>query len=146
MDAHNLQNFIKNLMGIKYTFWTKGSTKIAPTYGENKPIPNLQFLKDEGINCAGLINLIKRFIMSKIPIDDKYPGGTHIWYKFLKKKKYLKIFNKNLKYPKYTLFLKKYKNVNNQGHLSLVWEDKKSNPYLLQSLPILGGMFKKTWE
>ena len=65
-----MENIIQKLLGVKYKWWYDGSiiNGKGPFYYENKGIPSIDIIKSEGINCAGFINLIIRFLKLSYPM------------------------------------------------------------------------------
>ena len=51
--------FAKSLIGIKYTLWEGGplSNTLYPFYVNE--LPNIEYIKKNGINCAGFINVLR---------------------------------------------------------------------------------------
>lgn len=90
-------------------------------------------LRKDGINCSGLINLICCHLKIQIPTEYPFPGGTDAWYKYFKEKKLLNSFNINSNYPSGTLLLTPYKNVNQQGHIAIVYDDHVIQSYADQN-------------
>ena len=123
----DILKYAKSLMGVKYTWWKCGSTtqKDHPFYVDK--LPTKKYLKENGINCAGLINLLRLKVGKEVPGKGNEKGGTVAWLKFLKKKDVLEKFNYTNKYPVGTLFIRKYRNVKDQGHVAVFYsqsEDK----------------------
>ena len=128
MIIKDILEYAKSLVGIKYTWWKSGSTtkEIYPFYVDT--VPSIDYIKKYGINCTGLINLLRQMAGKDIPGNGIYRGGTDQWFKFLKKKKVLHKFDDSQKYPIGTLFLRKYRNVEDQGHVAIyITESKHKN-------------------
>lgn len=133
-------DFIYNLLNTKYDWWNNSDDMRIienPSYAINKPIPTINYIKKKFINCVGIINLMRRINNLLIPGTDnpnyKYPGGTYIWFKYLKKEKKLTKFNKNNNYPRGTLLLKKYIDSNNQGHVAVIYRASTLNPKIIHA-------------
>ena len=90
-------------------------------------LPSLSYIKEHGINCTGLINILRQKVGKEIPGNGEYRVGTVEWYNFLKKKKVIHKFDDSQKYPIGTLFLRRYRSVEDQGHVAvyIVETDKK---------------------
>ena len=88
-------HYIKLLEGVKYTYCNQENSfnnwntvkDIAPFWIGNKPLPRNDMIIKDGICCAGLINLMRRFLNLSIPtcIDTKtgeilFIGGTCSWF------------------------------------------------------------------
>jgi len=123
----DILEYSKSLEGIKYTWWTKGSTNEAPHPFYIEKIPTKAYLKKHGINCAGFINLLRQKAGKKVPGSGINRGGTDGWFNYLKKKQVLEKFDDIKNYPLGTLFLRKYRNVEDQGHVA-VYLTKGKNP------------------
>ena len=89
-------------------------------------------------NCAGLLNLIRRKYNLSIPgfnrLSCKYPGGTYEWFHYLiEKLKRNNIllqsqqFDKDKSYPKGTLLFRPYNDINDQGHVAIIFSSDKEN-------------------
>ena len=125
--------FSKELIGCPYTYCKKGqSTEIEPYYCKNSKKINISYLKQYGINNAGFINILRRYNNLKIPgtgkVDYYFPGSIDAWFFYLKKRKRLKRFIKNKKYPNGTLFLANYKTNGelDYGHIAMVINGKEN--------------------
>ena len=125
MDIKQILEYSKSLVGIKYTWWKECSTikEIYPFYVET--VPSMEYIEKYGINCTGLINLLRQMAGKDIPGKGIYRGGTNQWYKFLKKKNVLHKFDDSHKYPRGTLFLRKYRSVEDQGHVAIYINESK---------------------
>ena len=132
-------HYIKLLEGVKYTYcdqensFTNWDTvkDIAPFWIGNKPLPMNDMIIKDGICCAGLINLMRRFLNLSIPtcIDTKtekilFIGGTFSWFQYLNLKNRLQTIDINKTYPQGTLLLQDY-NVVDQGHVAVILSDNK---------------------
>ena len=127
-------HYIKSLEGVKYTYCNQENSfnswdtvkDIAPFWIGKKPLPRNDIIIKEGICCAGLINLIRRFLNLTIPpyIDTKtgeilFIGGTSSWFQYLNLKNRIQIIDINKTYPKGTLLLQDY-NLEDQGHVAVI--------------------------
>lgn len=127
-------NFIKQIK-LPYSWWLNDRDlrdDVAPSFAFNGPI-TLEHIKSQGsINCVGVINIIRRFLGLDIPGTDnpeyEFPGGTFIWFKTLNMMNNLEIFNPNISYPKGTLLIRDYKNIYDQGHVAVIYENNISKP------------------
>ena len=107
----------------KYVWWNINMKDCGPqAYAEDNTIVDFDTIKQKGINCVGLINIIRRCLALKIPGLKKsnYAGGTYEWYKYLKKHKKLHKFNINKSYPSGTILIRKYKSETDQGHVAII--------------------------
>ena len=116
------------MIGKKYSWWLPELTSIdkAPLWAANKPAPDPDDV--DVMACTGLINLMRRIEGLPVPgIKEnlKYAGGTGVWYRYLKKKEALLDFDCYSDYPKGTLFIRRYKNVEDQGHVAVLYKESK---------------------
>ena len=132
MDDNNVEkmlSYCNKLLGIKYRLW-KGDNSVEDQesfYVNFKP--PIDYLKKNGIHCSGLINVILQEFNIPIPSSSsQYRGGTKFWYEYFKNKGFLCKFNYNIQYPIGTLFIRKYKNKKDQGHLAILSQYYSKNP------------------
>ena len=116
---------IHKLLGTKYVFWDGrewSSNNKGPFYVSKDKNINLNYIRNNGCNCAGFINLLFRNKCIEIPdFDSDYPGGTYAYGFGCKWERY----KKNNNYPKYSLLLKPYIEGEDEGHIALVLENNK---------------------
>lgn len=110
--------------------------------GEGKITAETIKKSGKSIVCTGLINLMRRHVGLSIPTPgSKYPGGTVIWFSYLKRKGRLEKLNINTVYPIGTLLLAKFKSIKeDQGHVAvLVSYDGKSlaSQQILHAFPTI---------
>lgn len=119
-------NFTNKLLDIPYEWWNPEESMISddgPFWAFNKECPNIERIKTA--NCAGLINLIRRFNNLEIPgVKDNnfYSGGTYVWSQYLDK--YKNKFDNKCIYKPGTLLLRDYRDINDQGHLAVVFDNE----------------------
>lgn len=122
--------FAKTLLGIKYTWWNEDSgDDMFYTNG----IPELSTIKSIGINCAGLVNLIRQKSGLTIPElnqDDEgvVRGGTYHWYNYFLENKLLNKFDYSKYYPIGTILLRTYRDLKDQGHLAIIYSEDPEDP------------------
>ena len=123
--------FAKKLIGTpRGKSWKsyKLSSNTSPMWASDDPLPSISILKKEGMNCAGLTNLMRRKAGLSVLVLEKDPkkvlGGTKTWFSYLKKKKRLQKFDINKSYPKGTLLLRNYNPID-QGHLAIIYKENK---------------------
>ena len=113
-------------------------------YRSGEPIRNIedQFYANDGMPptaeeirasgrsmvCTGLINWMRRIQGLRVPgledPDEFFPGTTGIWFHYLMNKNRLIPFHIDQKYPKGTLLLRNFHNVeNDQGHVAVLLTD-----------------------
>jgi hypothetical protein len=125
MNIATIENYIQELVETKYVWWREGDdvTSAPPFYAENAAYVDVETVKKGGANCAGFVNLICRFVGTKIPgIDEKIPmaGGTYAWFSYLKEHNLLQPFDPSITYPFGTIVLRDYVDEEDQGHITLV--------------------------
>ena len=125
MDFSTIEGYIQELIGTKYVWWREGDdvTSAAPFYAENANCVDMETVKESGANCAGFVNLICRFVGTKIPgINENIPmaGGTYIWFSYLNERQLLQPFDPSKTYPPGTIVLRDYVDEEDQGHITLV--------------------------
>ena len=80
---------IDNLLNTPYILWTKDTIGCGEqAYVSYGNIPDFDIIREKGINCVGLINLIRRYLSLEIPGLNEhklYAGGTYEWFIYLKK-------------------------------------------------------------
>ena len=111
---------INQLIGTKYVSWNKkqwSKDNKSPFYISKEKEIDIEYVRKNGCNCAGFINILLRNKSIPIPdYDSDYPGGTFSYgFEF----KWTRIDLKK-QYPKYTLFLSPYISGINEGHLSIL--------------------------
>jgi hypothetical protein len=126
----------KKLIGIKYKLWLgdheKTDDKPEPFY-INK-IPDIEYIKQHGINCAGLINIMRLNSCGNVPGKGEWRGGTQSWYNYLKSKDVLITFDYRQNYPKGTLLLRNYRNPSEQGHVTVIYDKDENDMWLNDSI------------
>lgn len=127
-------NFGKTLIGIKYGWWKGGKIQTeAPMWAINEKVPKIKDV--DTINCAGLTNLMLRYVDTELPHSPNGgTGGTMAYYEYYKTKGVTKKFDLDNKYPEGTLIGRKYKDVEDQGHVGVIIY-KNEEQYVLQSIP-----------
>lgn len=116
----------EELIGIEYNPWNPNIScygNHGPFWAFHAPCPSLDLIKKGQLNCAGFINILRRDLNLEIPgaFDESYyAGGTYEWYIYLDSREYLVAFQKNIDYPRGTLLLRRYRDVEDDGHLAIV--------------------------
>ena len=117
--------YAEKLVGIKYKVSIKSPSKdSAPFWNRNGPSPSMIDIKNGGLSCVGVTNLIRRYLGLKIPTGkwkDFFPGNTSAYFYYFTKKQKI---NYSKTYPKGTLLLEKW-NPKNMGHVAIVWTENK---------------------
>jgi hypothetical protein len=116
-----LKEYILSLIDIKYTWWNEESG-IDMFYVDK--IPEISEIRRIGINCAGLINIIRQKSGLTVPelkdSECEVRGGTYHYYEYFEENKVLEEFDIRKEYPEYTLLLRRYRDVYDQGHLAMI--------------------------
>lgn len=121
-----LLSFCSKTMGFPYRFWMETDPLIGdegPLWVSHAPRPSLQRIKHDGVNCAGLINLVRRELHLPLPLLEEglwYAGGTGAYFEYFEP--VLKPYDPDRDYPTGTLLVKDYVCAENQGHLAMVWD------------------------
>lgn len=131
MANHDVISYGKLYLGVPYRWWNPDIS----CYGDSGPFwafeggaPTQSRVKTEHLNCAGFLNVICRHMGIKIPgVDEKsyYAGGTYEWYVYLDRNKKLKPYVEGAEYPVGSLLLRNYRNIEDQGHIALVYGSGK---------------------
>lgn len=119
----------EKLLGTKYNKWKgKPTTETChPFYADE--MPSITYIKKHGINCTGVVNLMRQKLGLSVPGKGRHRGGTTAWYYYLKNKGGLEKFNDAKNYPKGTLFLRRYKNDKDRGHIAVYCKENKKPLY-----------------
>uniref|UniRef100_A0A6C0J9E8 Peptidase C51 domain-containing protein n=1 Tax=viral metagenome TaxID=1070528 RepID=A0A6C0J9E8_9ZZZZ len=136
-----------NLIGTPYGYWLGGENQeCAPMFAKNGPSPNKEEITS--LNCAGLVNLILRSVGKELPFvasNDKcieYSiGGTEAYAEYYKDKAIK--FNIETNYPSGSLLIRGFRNIDDQGHVAIIIEEKGKQSLILQS-HVDGEFFEST--
>lgn len=115
--------YATKLIGVKYTWWKGGPLDTNPHPFYIHSVPSITYIKTNGINCAGLINLLRQKAGCKVHES----GGTVGWYDYFKKMGVLNKFKESGNYSIGTLLLRKYRDEVDQGHLAVCYSGKEPN-------------------
>jgi hypothetical protein len=119
------KGFCGTSRGKNWKSFKKFSYDTAPFWiGDTLP-PKKNIIKKNGVNCAGLINLLRRY--AELPVSvvlEKQHGyaGTSEWFTYLNKKKRLKKFDINKSYPAGTMVLRNF-NLIDSGHVGVIFKE-----------------------
>tara|TARA_A100001037_G_C14707689_1_gene438971 strand:+ start:36 stop:590 length:555 start_codon:yes stop_codon:yes gene_type:complete len=119
-----IANKLKN---IKYLQWTKQSTDTDIMFCCDHTL-SYKKLKEVGINCTGVINFIRLKLGLKLPDARGLRGGTYFWHNYFKTNNMLEIFDYTKNYPIGTLFLRRYRNEIDQGHVAIYFKKSRGQP------------------
>ncbi len=110
-----------SLINIKYTWWNE-ETDIEMFYVDG--IPEIEEIHKKGINCAGLINIIRQKSGLSVPelkdSECEIRGGTYHYYEYFEENKLLEEFKIDEEYEEGTLIMRKYRDVKDQGHMAII--------------------------
>ena len=147
-DISNILDFAETLLGIKYHLWTP-SSKNDIFYCNI--IPDKVKIHQQGINCAGFVNILRQYSGLKIP-ENKWilsgvpTGGTRFWFNYFNSLSKLQYFDYNTMYPIGTLFLRDYKDTIDQGHLAVLYKYNLGAPDKLLFADIIHSYYMGTVE
>ena len=103
----------------------KLNTNTSPLWCCDEELPSIDIIKREGMNCAGLINLMRRkaglSVLVLKPDRKNVLGGTDDWFKYLNSKDRLQPFDIKASYPRGTMLLRDY-NFIDEGHLAVIYK------------------------
>jgi hypothetical protein len=133
LQITNAIGYARNLLRIPYR-WHRDGDSIAPNdkfWASNDPAPSsIDILRqNKSIVCTGLTNLMRRFVGLPVPGLDgslgqvglDFPGTTGIWFMYLTQKDRLIPINPDAKYPRGTLFIRNFSDVEtDQGHVAVL--------------------------
>jgi hypothetical protein len=126
----DVQKLIKRLEGTRYVWWQEGMRcgPAPPFYAADAPPPSDYHVRRDGINCAGLINLIRRALslpIAGVATGDYYAGGTYAWTQHFQTAGLLDKYNPTCFYPAGTLLVRPYADPEDQGHLAVLLEQNQ---------------------
>ena len=123
-------DFGVSLIGIPYDYWKGGDNQTtAPMFAINGPVPDRK--KITSVNCAGLVNLIIRYVGKELPSKNNGIGGTSQYAYYYRDAAVP--FDITYNYPKGTLLIRDYRDINDQGHLAIILDDNGGKALILQS-------------
>ena len=136
----NALDFGLSLQGIPYDYWKGGDNQTtAPMFAINGPVPDGSEITSA--NCAGLVNLIIRYIGKELPYKNDGIGGTSAYAHYYRD--VAVPFDIMNSYPKGTLIIRDYRDVNDQGHVAIILDDNGKKALVLQS-HVEGTFFEST--
>ena len=136
---NKLEEFLENFIDIKYSYSETVEYNKAPFYFLEKEDYKLNEIKlsdikKQGINCVGLINIIRRHYNLEIPKDKNgNHEGTSTWFEYLNKNNFLEKIDYKKIYETGTLLIQDY-NPEDQGHVAIIIN--KNNDILINSYKI----------
>ena len=142
-DIERAIEYASTLIDIPYIWW-KLENNIDNIFYVNW-FPSREIIEKRGVNCAGLINLVRQSIGRSIrePVGEigrLYPGGTGYWYELLKHDGVLEKYMEGEKYPIGTLFLRTYRNEMDQGHVAIMYNERNQIIHSFCESPEFNGV------
>lgn len=111
---------------MRYWWWTPRSIpdRLYPGPGPY----SLETIREQGVGCSGLINLMILHLGYSLPptpkdIAEEYRGGTLYWEKVFRERGVLFPFDYKASYPLGTLFFRPYGDEKDQGHIAVMAKD-----------------------
>ena len=142
-------DYAKEFEGMRYKFSEKTPLKDGPPFWiENSLPPSISYIKKYGSCCAGLTNLVRRYMGLEVPghITGKkiheFIGGTGAWFSYLESEGRLQKIDLTKTYPDGTLLLQNY-SVENAGHVAIVLKSSKKGLLDSKIIHNVGGIFKE---
>ena len=77
----------------------------------------------------GLVNLMRQKLGLSAPGIGNHEGGTPAWYYFLKKTGGLEKFDDTKNYPIGTLYLRRFRSMEDKGHIAVCFKRNKKPLY-----------------
>jgi hypothetical protein len=106
--------YATKLLGVKYAPWTGRVIGSGPPFWVNDKPPSIKEVEGAGANCIGFINLISTALNDRAHSD---------WFAHLETKGVLEPYVHNKVYPPGTMVLRRYKDVEDQGHVGMIVSD-----------------------
>jgi hypothetical protein len=110
-----LKEYGDRLKGVGYRKWKpEMGFDSGPPFWIADIEPSLADVKKGGVNCLGLINLIR--LHFELPTSQNP-------FVMLEKRGVLHEFDRDTQYPFGTLLVRPYRDDNDQGHYAIMWDD-----------------------
>ena len=144
-DRMRVLTYAETLLGIPYRFWDPDVSCYdleGPFWAGRKGEVPLKEIQNGHTNCTGFLNLLCLKFNLPIPGSEEkhyYSGGTGLWWAMFEEKGKLVPFEEGKVYPQGTLFLRKYRDVEDQGHVAIVYDDT----HIIHSWPEKGIVIEK---
>ncbi len=127
-------NLVKH--SIRYSWWRP--VRCGDSFFFTGGLPALKKVKENGVGCSGLINLMVQAAGFEIPpfpeglrINKSYRGGTVFWERIFEERGVLEPFDYTKHYPIGTLFMRRYRNEYDQGHMAVMAKEEEKPLYSL---------------
>lgn len=109
-----------------YNLWVGGPlSDRSPSWAANLPLPTPAEVNNEGLFCAAVGNLGRRFYELPIPNphdDENWDGGTLAWYDYYYHDARVEWFDPNKDYADGYAFVSQYVSPSSQGHWAMSYE------------------------
>lgn len=125
MDLSAGLSYLDSLVGIPYVWWMEGDICLGdagPFWAASGPPPSRQRLEQEGICCAGVLNLLCRQLNAEIPGVREglwNAGGTYVWEAYWRSKDMLRPWNSTEPLLPGTILFLPYESELQQGHVAV---------------------------
>jgi hypothetical protein len=122
---NDLREYVDEIIGTPYVWWRDGMTtlgNVAPFWASHGDVPSASEIVQNGCNCTGFINLLRRKRGMTLPgvVDGWFYGaGICAWTEALRE--VLMPFDADASYPEGTLLLRTYRDPEDQGHVAVLW-------------------------
>lgn len=126
----------RECIGAPYIFWGGGALEEWEPMYTNSPGLTADYVRANGVNCSGLINVLRRFALG----DDVPFMGTEAYADFINP---WEAWDPNKYYPRGTLLLERYIEGVSEGHIAIIVEEDQT---ILQSTSWYGGTFPGVTE
>lgn len=119
---------LQQLIGLPYGKWQGGVIRDgSPMWASNDKLPILSSINN--VSCAGLLNLIFRYLNIRLPYSKEGGiGGTLAYGQYYSKVSIPFSIDDARNYPNGTLIGRYYRDIVDQGHVAII-----INGYVLQS-------------
>ncbi len=123
--------YAETLLGIPYRWWNPEVSccdTSGPFWaGYTEEVP-LEIIQKGHTNCAGFLNLLCLKFGLPIPGAKEhhfYAGGTGLWWQFFEESSRMAPYQEERLYPKGTILLRKYRDEGDQGHIAIIYDEKR---------------------
>jgi hypothetical protein len=114
--------YARSLLGTRYAPWNGGIIGSGTPFWIDTELPSGDKIATDGANCVGLINLISLSLNNE---------SRDNWFDYLNKKEVLELYDPGQVYPRGTMVLRKYKDIEDQGHVGvIVFNDEIIHSYM----------------
>ncbi len=124
-------DYIHSLLGIPYRWWNPEVSccdVVGPFWASEGGEVPIEQIRLGHLNCAGLLNVLCRKLQIEIPGAKErhwFAGGTGLWWDFFEESGWHESYDETKSYPKGSILLRKFRTIEDQGHIAIVWENGK---------------------